>query len=84
MSMQRHGMDAKSSGLAISVKPLFNAISYPISGWAIDHFKLCPANVTNWMNLGLGLIFMAWPVILSKTNVMQSKMQADKTLTKSE
>ena len=59
-------MDPKASGLASAIKPLFNAISYPLTGWAIDHFKLCPTNVTNLMNIGNGLIFLVWPAILSK------------------
>ena len=63
-------MDAQASGLASAIKPLFNAIAYPLTGWAIDRFKLCPANVSNMMSIGNGLVFLVWPVILSMSQYL--------------
>ena len=70
MSMEQHGMDSWASGFASAIKPLFNAFAYPLTGWAIDHFSLCPANVSNLMSIGNGLVFLVWPVILSKAQRM--------------
>lgn len=66
MSMERQGMDPGASGMAIAIKPLFTVLSLPLSGWAIDRFKLCPAHITNIMSIGNGIIFMVWPTVLGK------------------
>ena len=62
--MEHHGIAPGASGLATAIKPFVNSLSYPILGWAMDRFKLCPFWITNLLTVLNGFVFLAWPLIL--------------------
>ena len=63
-SMEWKGMDPWTSSLVAISRPLVNAASVPVFGWAIDKFKLCPVVVSNLSVMASGAVFLVWPLVL--------------------
>lgn len=68
--MEWKGMDSGTSSLVAISRPITNALSVPVFGWAIDKFQLCPVIVSNLSIIANSVVFFAWPFVLGEYPIL--------------